>query len=76
MEEYRQKLDIAMTDLDRDKIWQVFDEMVASFGGCSVCYGRGYITTIELPIIRMHKNDKLTPDFCACARGQALEAIC
>jgi hypothetical protein len=48
-----------------------------AFGGCKICYGKGYATTIEgTKTIRGNNNDWRTHiKYCSCERGKQLAQL-
>lgn len=47
----------------KEEIEATIDEIFSAFGGCELCYGRGYLATGQ------------EPEFCACPRADALRAF-
>ncbi len=55
-----------------------FDEALQACGGCTLCYGKGYSSTLKGYESSLHERiPYLAPQisFCSCVRGQSLRDI-
>ncbi len=54
-----------------------FDDAMKSCGGCGLCYGKGYSSTIRGYHVKGETVPLLVPQisFCGCSRGDQLRSI-
>lgn len=63
------------TEREKQSYLKGYNEAAAAFGGCKLCYGRGYSTTLAFAESEHERVKVPLVQFCSCERGTQLQKL-